>query len=100
MLSAKSKVDSAVLRKQLEQAKQIIQAKDQELARYRSRLATDARPKKNRVLRPVHPSFALEIEYRRKLECLIDDMQKSVTYWLKAAFKANEPEVTALAQDA
>jgi SPP1 gp7 family putative phage head morphogenesis protein len=99
-VSAKSKIDNQVLRKQLEQAQQIIQAQDQKLRSLQHRIAIDAKPKKDRVLRPVHPSFALEIEYRRKLECLIDDMQKSVVYWLKAAFKANEPEVTALAQDA
>lgn len=100
MSSAKDKIDFAVAQKQLASAKQVIQAQDTELSSLRSKLATDARrTNKPRVLRPVHPCHSTQLEYRQKLECLIDKMNQSVLYWLKAAFKANEPEVTALAQD-
>jgi hypothetical protein len=99
VFSAKDKVDLSVLRKQLDSAKKVIQAQDKHLTSLKHRLAVDAKPKKDRVLRPVHPSFALEIAYRRKLECLIEEMHNSVKYWISAAFKANEPELTTLAQD-
>lgn len=98
--SAKARIDVASAQKRSIAAKQVIQAQDQEFTQLRNRLATDARPKKNRVLKPALPSHAIECEYRRKIECLIDEMQSSVLYWVKAAFKANEPEVTTLAQDA
>lgn len=98
MLSAKQKVDSAASFQKLKAAQQIIQAQDAEIKALR-RIVTDAR-KPKKVLRPNHPSIALEIEYRRKLECLINEMQSSVLYWLRASFKANEPEVAVLAQDA
>lgn len=93
-LSAKARIDVAVTQKRLAIAKQIIQAQDAEL----KQLRTPKKPAK--TFKPVHPAISLEIEYRRKIECLIDAMNKSVLYWLRASFKANEPEVTALAQDA
>jgi SPP1 gp7 family putative phage head morphogenesis protein len=48
----------------------------------------------------VRPNAGVEIAYRRKLERLIDEMHRSVDYWLRAAYRANEPEVMALASDA
>lgn len=47
-------------------------------------------PKENR-LRPIHPNIGIEAEYRRKLTALIDEMDRSLRYWLEAAYKANEP---------
>lgn len=52
---------------------------------------------KDVVLREVHPNRGIEMAYRKRLMRLIDDMQASVTYWLKAKYKANEPRI---AQDA
>lgn len=49
------------------------------------------------LVRPVHPNAGLEAEYRRKLQCLVDEMHKSVAHWVTAAYRANEP---AIAQDA
>lgn len=49
------------------------------------------------VLAPVHPNAGLEVSYQRKLEALVDDMQRSLVYWLRAQYRANPPE---LAQDA
>lgn len=45
------------------------------------------------ILRPVHPNAGLEAEYRRKLTALIDEMGRSLTYWLSAAYRGNSPEI-------
>lgn len=56
------------------------------------------RLKKNeKVLRPVHANVGIGMDYRRRLERLIDEMARSFNYWLKAAYRANEP---AIAMDA
>lgn len=47
----------------------------------------------------LHPNAALGVEYRAKLDRLIDEMHASVSYWLMAAYKGNEPEISQLAQD-
>lgn len=57
------------------------------------------RPKGEKVLRPVLPNAGLEAEFRRKMVALIEEMANSVQYWTTAAYRANEPEVTGLAQD-
>jgi len=64
--------------------------------RLRAQLAQDVRRRKTRVLRPVHASLGLECEYRRRLQCLIDEMNCSVRYWLRAKYKGNEPEISQL----
>lgn len=51
------------------------------------------------VLKSTRPALSLEIEYRRILERWIEQMHESVVYWLRASYKANEPEI-AIAQDA
>jgi uncharacterized protein with gpF-like domain len=48
---------------------------------------------KEKLLRPVHPNAGIEAEYRRRLDALIAEMQKSVVYWLKASYRANPPEM-------
>ncbi len=53
----------------------------------------DNRPK---ILAPVHPNVGIEAAYRRKLDRLIDEMHRSLSYWLLAAYRANPPE---MAQD-
>lgn len=55
--------------------------------------------KKERVLRPVHASTGLECEYRRRLQDLIRKMDRSVCYWITAAYKANEPEIQELKEE-
>ena len=60
-------------------------------------MASSVRQKpKGTVLRPVHPSAGIEAEYRRRLVALISDLDRSVAYWLKAAWNKNTPH---LAQD-
>ena len=49
------------------------------------------------VLKSVRPSAGIEAKYRKQMLRLIDAMQKSVEYWVRAAWRANEPR---MAQDA
>jgi uncharacterized protein with gpF-like domain len=58
-----------------------------------------AKAKGETILRPVLPNAGLEAEMRRKLTALIEEMGNSVQYWTAAAYRKNEPEVAALAQD-
>lgn len=48
-------------------------------------------------LAAVRPNEGLQAAYRKKLDRLIDAMQRSLVYWLRAAYRAKPPE---LAQDA
>jgi len=52
-----------------------------------------------RLLRPVHPNAGITAEYRRKLDDLIGEMNRSVLYWLAAKYRANEPRLIALGED-
>lgn len=52
---------------------------------------------KDKVMHPVHPNVGVEMEYRRRLMRLIEDMHNSVMYWVEARYKNNEP---AIAMDA
>jgi len=52
--------------------------------------------KKPIVLAAVHPNAGLQMAYQKKIDALIDEMQTSLVYWLKASYRANEPE---MAQD-
>lgn len=53
--------------------------------------------KKPKTLRPIMPNVGLELEYKRKLEKLIDAMHASVKFQLLRAYRNNSPE---MAQDA
>ena len=46
-----------------------------------------------KVLRPVHPNAGIEAEYQRRLNRLISEMHRSVLFWLKAAYRANQPRM-------
>lgn len=68
-------------------------------------LACDAIARKRRIVAPsskpvtlkaVRPSLSIEATYQRRLTALVDEMQASLAYFLKAAYRANTPE---LAQD-
>jgi len=74
-----------------------------------SRMAVDAKLKAtavtrkqlgkgDKVLPSVKPNLGLQAAYRKKIEALIDEMHRSVLYWIKAAYRANEPEI--MAEDA
>jgi uncharacterized protein with gpF-like domain len=53
--------------------------------------APRARPPK--TLPPVHPNAGLEAIYRARIERLVDDMHRSLLYWIGAAYKAKPPEM-------
>jgi SPP1 gp7 family putative phage head morphogenesis protein len=46
-----------------------------------------------KVLRPVHPNVGVEMEYRRQMVKLIEQMHKSVMYWVEAKYRNNEPAI-------
>ncbi len=49
------------------------------------------------MLRPVQRNAGIEVLYRKALFALVDDMNASLLYWLRAAYRANTPAiVTAL----
>ncbi len=54
------------------------------------------RPK---TIAPVRPSAAIEALYRRRLDALLEEMHRSLTYWLIANYRANRPEIAKLAAD-
>jgi len=43
----------------------------------------------------VHPNVGVEMEYRRRLDALLDAMHKSVMYWVESRYRNNEPEIVA-----
>lgn len=49
------------------------------------------------VLPAIHPNAGIDVAYRQRLDRLLARMQKSLLYWLSAAYRANPP---ALAMDA
>jgi uncharacterized protein with gpF-like domain len=46
-----------------------------------------------KVLRPVHPNVGVEMEYRRQMVRLLEQMHKSVMYWVESRYRNNEPEI-------
>ena len=48
---------------------------------------------KGKPLKPVHPNAGLEALYRKRLEALVDEMHKSLDYWIGLAYRANTPEM-------
>jgi uncharacterized protein with gpF-like domain len=52
---------------------------------------------KRKVLAPVRPNLGVELEYQRRLDALIEAMNRSVTFFIKAQYRENSP---VLASDA
>lgn len=50
--------------------------------------------KSERTLRPVRPNEGITAAYRVKLDRMLREMHDSVLYWVRAAYKANEPRIT------
>lgn len=48
---------------------------------------------KRRTLRAIKPSAALAAAYKKKLLRLVDDMQRSVVWWIRAAYRKRESEI-------
>lgn len=68
-------------------------------AEYWRRAAVRRARAKDKVLRPVHPNLGIAALYQRQLDGLIAEMQDSVDFHLKAAYKANPPRAAEIAQD-
>ncbi|WP_229183981.1 minor capsid protein [Bradyrhizobium oropedii] len=49
-----------------------------------------------KTLRPVHANAGIQARYRERLLAIIDEMNNSVRFWLKAAYRQNTP---VMAQD-
>lgn len=47
-----------------------------------------------RTLRATRPPAALERDYRKKLDKMLDDMQRSVVWWMRAAYRRREGQIT------
>jgi uncharacterized protein with gpF-like domain len=48
---------------------------------------------RDKVLRPVHPNAGISAAYRGKLQALIDEMQRSYVYFLRAQYRENPPRL-------
>ncbi len=46
-------------------------------------------------MRPVQPNAGVTEAYRKKLDRLVEAMHRSVQWWLKASYRANEPRILA-----
>lgn len=55
--------------------------------------------RKNLVLPRINPNAGLEVAYRKKLDDMIGRMHRSVSYWVKAAYRENRPEIAVMASD-
>lgn len=53
-------------------------------------------PSGGTVLKAVFPNAGLEAAYSKRLTAIVDELHRSVHFWVKAAYRANEP---ILAQD-
>lgn len=53
------------------------------------------RGKRERVLPPVRPNVGIELAYRRRFDALLTEMHRSLTYWLRAVYRANPPKMAA-----
>lgn len=62
----------------------------------RRNMASDARG----TLAPIRPSAPTRIAYQKRVDALIDEMANSLLYWLKAAYRADEPAAIDLGADA
>lgn len=51
------------------------------------------------VLPRITANAGLEVAYRKKLDTMIDQMHRSVSYWVKSAYRQNTPEIAELASD-
>jgi uncharacterized protein with gpF-like domain len=53
-----------------------------------------------RVVRAVRPNLGVEAAYRRRLTRLVEEMHASVSHWVEAAYRREEPEIVADASPA
>lgn len=53
-----------------------------------------------KVLPPIRPNAGIKDQFQKRLLKLVRAMHKSTIYWISAAYNANEPEISNLADDA
>jgi len=53
-----------------------------------------------KTLKPIRPAAPTRIAYQRRVDALIDEMANSLEYWLRAAYRADEPATVEIGQDA
>lgn len=58
--------------------------------------ATASKASRSKTLRPLHPNIGLSIAYQKKIDRLISEMNASVVFWLKAAYRENPPATIAM----
>jgi uncharacterized protein with gpF-like domain len=46
---------------------------------------------KRKLLSPVRPNISVQMAYQKRLDALIDEMARSVLWWIKAAYRATPP---------
>lgn len=46
---------------------------------------------RRKTLPPIHPNQGIEAAYRKKLDALITDMQRSIVWWIRAAYRDTPP---------
>lgn len=49
-----------------------------------------------KTLKPTHANRGIEIRYRKALQRMVDDMQSSIEWWLKAAYRKHPPALVAM----
>lgn len=52
------------------------------------------------TIKPIRPAAPTRVQYQKRVDALIDEMATSLLYWLRAAYRADEPATVALAADA
>lgn len=50
-------------------------------------------------MKPIRPAAPIRIAYQKRLDALVDEMGDSLLYWLRAAYRADEPATVELGQD-
>lgn len=55
---------------------------------------------RRQTLAAVRPNVGIAIAYRAKLDALIENMHRSLMWWIGACYRRNEPEIAKLALDA
>lgn len=58
------------------------------------------RPSKGGTIPPTHPNVGVQARYQRRLEALVDEMHRSVAYWVLAAYRPHAGAAPVAAQDA
>ncbi len=63
----------------------------------RPRIPFSSRKVRGKIIRPVRPNLGLELQYRKKLERMVESIHRSVVYFVSAGYRQHTP---VLAQDA